>query len=66
MMAELNDYDIAALKCVAGVPQDVFDGWGAGLGQSIEFVEGFGLVHRVDGAYELTAKGRDALDNLQG
>lgn len=64
-MTTLNEYEVAALKLIAGQPQDVFTGWGAALGVCIEAVAGAGMARqemRHDGLhYIITDKGRDYL-----
>lgn len=61
----LDKYDIAALKLIKGMEQDVFTSWGAALGLTVEKLKNMGLVIRVyqDSTifYELTEEGEKVL-----
>ncbi len=64
----LCDFERDVIRCVAGLPQDSVNGWGAALGASLGPLEGGGFLKRemIRGVltYSATEKGLAAVGAL--
>ena len=61
----LCDFELDVIRCVAGLPQDTINGWGAALGAYLGPLKGGGYlkkeVVRGDCIYSVTEKGLAAV-----